>query len=82
MWSGQFVGDQHFQGKRRIYRKVFGGSHKKFGMADDTAEEGRSSQNFPSTELGCTFATNTTTTTARIKTTTKELVLTKMRIIY
>lgn len=70
-----------FPGKEKNNRKVFGGSRKKFGMAEDTAEEGRSSQNFPSTELGCTFATNTTTTTASIKTTTKELVLT-MRIIY
>lgn len=45
-------------------------------MAEDTAEEGRSSQKFCSTELGYVLATTTTTTTASIKTTTKELVLT------
>lgn len=31
---------------------MFGGKHKKFDMAEDTAEEGRNSQNFCSTELG------------------------------
>lgn len=41
---------------------VFGGNHKQFGMA----EEGRSSQNFPSTELGCAVAASTTATTPRI----------------
>lgn len=55
---------------------MFWGKHKKFYMAEDTAEEGRSSQKFCSTELGYVLATTTTTTTASIKTTTKELVLT------
>lgn len=55
---------------------MFGGKHKKFDMAEDTAEEGRNSQNFCSTELGYVLAAITTTTTASIKTTMKELVLT------
>lgn len=45
-------------------------------MAEDTVEEGRNSQNFCSTELGYVLAVTTTTTTASIKTTMKELVLT------
>lgn len=44
-------------------------SPQQFGMT----EEGRSRQNFPSSELGCAVATNTRTTTTSTKTTTKEL---------
>lgn len=55
---------------------MFWGKHKKFDMAEDTVEEGRNSQNFCSTELGYVLAVTTTTTTASIKTTMKELVLT------
>ena len=53
---------------------MFWGKHKKFDMAEDTVEEGRNSQNFCSTELGYVLAVTTTTTTASIKTTMKELV--------
>lgn len=49
---------------------VFGGNHKQFCMA----EERRSTQDFPSTELGDAVATNTTTTTSIKTTNTEELV--------
>lgn len=48
---------------------VFGANHKQFGMV----EEGRSRQNFPSSELGCAVATNPRTTTTSTETPTKEL---------
>lgn len=57
----------------------FEGNHTWFGMA----EEGRSSQNFPSIELGWAVAATIMTTTSGIKTTTtKDLALTTTGVIY
>lgn len=51
----------------------FDGDPTQFRMADDPAEEGRSSQNFPSIEeLRCTGVTTIITITSTIKTTTTQ----------